>query len=259
MDFGQTSATDQDDVRVQKLSHGIADRLRAQIVTGQLKPGDKLPLESDLLERFKVSRPTIREALRILEVEALISLGRGARTGATVLGPTVERAAEYSAMVLASGGTTMGELHEVRAILEPTMVLRVGKKKDKKLFDELEMHVVAGHAAVEAGNFQLALTHINEYRTVLLRATENRALTFIMDMLRVLSEKSVDTLLESGEDARNMMRTNMIKALQAHQQLVDLLRNGQSEEAQAFWRKYMERSVANLTKSGFGAQKLQHR
>src|SRR4051812_11362165 len=89
-----------DAVRVRKLSHAVAERLRGQIVSGQRKAGGKLPLESELLVQFKVSRPTIREALRILEAESLILLGRGARGGATVLGPTVERAAQYAGMVL---------------------------------------------------------------------------------------------------------------------------------------------------------------
>jgi hypothetical protein len=50
---------------------------------GELEPGDTLLPEAELLEALQVSRPTLRQALRVLESESLIQLGRGARTGAT--------------------------------------------------------------------------------------------------------------------------------------------------------------------------------
>ena len=65
-------------VRVPKTAELVASQLRRQIVRGDLKEGDALPPESTLMERFGVSRPTLREAFRVLESEALISVRRGA-------------------------------------------------------------------------------------------------------------------------------------------------------------------------------------
>ncbi|MEE3755193.1 FadR/GntR family transcriptional regulator [Mycobacterium intracellulare] len=62
----------------------IADELRGLIITGGLDEGDLLGTEADLLERFDVSRPSLREALRILEAEGLISVVRGALGGVVV-------------------------------------------------------------------------------------------------------------------------------------------------------------------------------
>ena len=109
-------------MRVRKLSHVVADALRIEIAAGQLNPGDQLMPEAELLQHFGVSRPTLREALRVVESEGLIQLGRGARTGATVLGPSIEIAARYGTMYLAVEKTTLGDVHQVRTLLEPLTV-----------------------------------------------------------------------------------------------------------------------------------------
>ena len=59
----------------------IADELRALIVAGELEEGESLGREPDLVERFGVSRPSLREALRILEAEGLITVVRGVLGG----------------------------------------------------------------------------------------------------------------------------------------------------------------------------------
>src|SRR5439155_5195777 len=64
-------------VRVPKTAELVAAHLRRQIVRGELKEGDALPPETALMEQFNVSRPTLREAFRVLESEALITVRRG--------------------------------------------------------------------------------------------------------------------------------------------------------------------------------------
>jgi GntR family transcriptional repressor for pyruvate dehydrogenase complex len=68
-------------MRAPKTGELIATHLRRQIVRGELLPGETLPAESQLMEQYGVSRPTLREAFRILESETLISVRRGSRGG----------------------------------------------------------------------------------------------------------------------------------------------------------------------------------
>jgi len=63
-------------LRVPKTAELVADSIRGQIVRGELNEGDTLPAEADLTLQFGISRPTLREALRILESEALITVSR---------------------------------------------------------------------------------------------------------------------------------------------------------------------------------------
>ena len=60
-----------------RLYRQVAERIRVLIETGELKPGTRLPPERELAERFAVSRPTVREALIVLEVEGHIQIRMG--------------------------------------------------------------------------------------------------------------------------------------------------------------------------------------
>ena len=69
-------------IRVPKTAELVADRLRRQIIRGELREGDSLPPEADLMAAYGISRPTLREAFRVLESEGLIDVHRGSRGGA---------------------------------------------------------------------------------------------------------------------------------------------------------------------------------
>ena len=73
----------------------IADELRALIVSGELSEGDSLGHEPDLVERFGVSRPSLREALRILETEGLVTVVRGVHGGVVVHAPDERMTARH--------------------------------------------------------------------------------------------------------------------------------------------------------------------
>ena len=70
-----------------RIAEMIADSLRRRILEGELADGDVLPKVDDLLLEFPVSKPSIREAMRILETEGLISVRRGNVGGAIIHSP----------------------------------------------------------------------------------------------------------------------------------------------------------------------------
>ena len=77
-------------IRSPKTAELVARTLRRMVVDGQLKDGDFLPNEAELMSHFGVSRPTLREAVRVLESERLVEVRRGSRTGARGRGPGPE-------------------------------------------------------------------------------------------------------------------------------------------------------------------------
>src|SRR3954465_11097707 len=109
-------------MRLPKMAEPIADQLRKQIVRGELKEGDALPSESELLDRFHVSRPTLREAFRVLESEALITGRRGAHGGARVQVPDIDVAARYAGFILEHRGTTLDDVFHARILIEPPVI-----------------------------------------------------------------------------------------------------------------------------------------
>jgi DNA-binding transcriptional MocR family regulator len=92
-----------------RVAEMVADVLRVRIVDGELADGDLLPRQEDLVEEFGVSLPSLREAMRILETEGLISVRRGNIGGAVVHRPTPQAAAYMLGLVLQSHRVVLGD------------------------------------------------------------------------------------------------------------------------------------------------------
>ena len=75
--------------------------------------------EPDLIERFGVSRPSLREALRILETEGLISVVRGVQGGVVVHRPDHRLTARTAALVLQARNVSLADVFDARTIIEP--------------------------------------------------------------------------------------------------------------------------------------------
>src|SRR5215470_13135735 len=74
-----------DKIEFRKRSDLLVEDIKRRIVTGEYRPGDKLPRERDLAEMFGVSKFTIRETLKSLEVQGLVKIVTGPNGGATLL------------------------------------------------------------------------------------------------------------------------------------------------------------------------------
>src|SRR5206468_3930986 len=118
---GGAAASDADafgPLQMPKAAALVATRVRRRIVRGELKADDALPPEAELMRQFGISRPTLREALRILEAEGLISVRRGARGGARVQAPSPEAAVNYVGLLLEFEHTSVADVLATQAVLE---------------------------------------------------------------------------------------------------------------------------------------------
>jgi GntR family transcriptional regulator, transcriptional repressor for pyruvate dehydrogenase complex len=127
----------------------IADGLRKAIVNGELEDGSLLPNQDELSEKFGVSKPTLREAIRILHAEHLLSTRRGKLGGAIVHGPTVKGAAYTLGLLLQGQGTPQSDVLDALSMIEPRCVALCAQRKDRaktvvpvlrKAVDELAAH-----------------------------------------------------------------------------------------------------------------------
>ena len=104
--------------RVPKTAELVAHHLRKQIVHGDLKEGESLPSETALTAQFGISRPTLREAFRVLEAEQLITVRRGAKGGANVHAPSANMVARYAGLYLEHARTTLADVFDARVAIE---------------------------------------------------------------------------------------------------------------------------------------------
>jgi len=104
------------------LSEQIADQIRTAIISRDLKPGDKLPPEQELASQLQVSRPTIRDAIKLLAASKLIVTKPGAKGGHFVaeidLNALINDISDYISLSLSLEGMTIDEVIEVRETVE---------------------------------------------------------------------------------------------------------------------------------------------
>jgi GntR family transcriptional regulator, transcriptional repressor for pyruvate dehydrogenase complex len=106
-------------VEVPKASDVLADELRERILTGELAEGDPLPAERELVKQARMCRATMREALRILEVQNLVRIKAGRAGGAFVQRPTTKSMANSVSMLIRGRRIKLVDLMETREALEP--------------------------------------------------------------------------------------------------------------------------------------------
>src|SRR5262249_16476601 len=114
-----------------RLAELVATRLRDDILTGRLKEGDRLPRQEQLFTDFQVSLPAVREAMRILETDGLISVRRGNVGGAIVHQPNAERTAKTISNGLETRGATINDVSTALLNLEPTCARMCADREDR--------------------------------------------------------------------------------------------------------------------------------
>lgn len=113
--------------RFRKVSQVVADTLRHEIGTGLLADKALLPPEQEMIERFGVSRPTLREAMRILETEGLLTTARGGNKGHRVHHPSARQAARQASLSLRLRGASVTDVFILASILVPPAVRMVAE------------------------------------------------------------------------------------------------------------------------------------
>lgn len=238
-------------VRAPKLPHIVAQQLRAQIANGALRPGDNLPSETVLLKELGISRPTLREALRVLESETLIQLDRGARKGAKVLAPSIEMAAQYGGLYLATQDTTLQQIHDVRTILEPPLAAQHARMSRKAVIEALEKCVQDQRLALSQFDYIAAAKAVNEFHGQLVRKSGNTVLRLLAGMLHEISAYVYPQLpVTVGRLSKKATLRRSEESTDAHERLVEFIKSRKPDQAEKFWREYMLDTAKWLKKAG---------
>ena len=125
------------------VSRQIADELRAAIVEGRFKIGERLPTEDELAQRFGVSRPSVREALKRLAAQNLVRARRGPTGGNFVVQPSYEELAESlsgaATLLVGLGALDIEEIIEARRILQGGCLEQAAGKANAEHLRGLEL------------------------------------------------------------------------------------------------------------------------
>ena len=165
-------------MRVPKASDVLADELRERILEGEFVEGVGLPAERELVSQTGMSRTTVREALRILEVQGLIKIKSGRTGGAFVQQPGEEVMASTVGLLVRGHRIRLSALLETREALEPYCARLAALHRDDDDLVELErLNVSVTDSGTDLGAF---LDANIEWHIAVARASHNELLIGVM-------------------------------------------------------------------------------
>ncbi len=130
-----------------RLAEEVAEQIKANILSGALAIGDRLPSERELAKVFNMSPLVLREALHALEAHGLVKIRKGAAGGTFVVAPTHDVLSESLSTLLAFGRTSLDQLTEARLVLEPEIAALAAQRRTNKDVDALRANVERSHNA----------------------------------------------------------------------------------------------------------------
>ena len=221
-----------------KAAETVADELRRQIVTGRLKPGDKLHPENVLQAEFAISRPTMREALRLLESEGLITISRGKHGGARVSAIDLGTAASQVGVFLQIAGTTLQDVWLARTIIEPPAAGLLAALRNPVAFADLEANIAAARKASQTDLIRYADLSA-EFSMLITRHCGNKTIhllaSLIYDIIRRQHEHVTERTL-ANESVDKLRQEN----IRSREMALELMRRGSPAAAESFWRSHLE-------------------
>ena len=217
----------------------VADDLRALVLSGELAPGERLPTEQELCESFGVSRSTVREALRVLASQHLVTTTRGVTGGTFVAHPAPERLTDYmeASLGLLAGAEELDvtELLEARLTIEVPAAGLAAKRRKKAHLDRLRDSLEDGQAIQEHG-----FEGNRAFHEIVVEASGNRLLSVMATpILGVLRERFL-------RDAAP--RTFWNKVAHDHGAILDAIEAGDSAAAEREMREHLGRLASTYKK-----------
>ncbi len=224
-------------VNDRRISELIVDQVRLLIRQQQLNPGDRLPAERELCERFGVSRVTVREALRVLEANGLVQIRVGARGGAFVTKPSQERLGEGIADLLTLSAVTAAEVTEARLILEVGMVPLVCERADDDDVAALLDICDRQEKALADGDYHMNLSA--EFHSRLAECAHNSAVHMLIQSFRGPLLMSLERAQQSAPEMGHL-------GAKEHRRLVHAIQRRDVEQAGEIMRKHLGRTAKRV-------------
>lgn len=193
----------------------IIDQIRALIQAGELRPGDRLPSERTLADQFAVSRNTVREALRMLEIAGLVTLKRGATGGSFIAGgdPMVVASSLSDALHLTD--ISLADVTEtLQGISSMAATIACERMTDEDL-ENMRRNLNRATEMTQAKEWEDKVEVHLEFHVLLAEATGNPLLVLIMRSLTDVVGKVVHQVGATQDDSILRYRRALIRALEA--------------------------------------------
>jgi len=209
-----------------KIYEAVAEQIQRRIIE-DLEPGDALPPERELVRMFKVSRSSVRDAIRKLELLGLVEPRQGA--GTVVREPSTDVLSTPLTSVLLQKRKGVSDLLEFRRMLEPPLARCAALHASPAQIAEMEEILQRQESKVNAG--KITIEEDSKFHYCIALATKNsvavKVVDVLMDLLRKTRERSLQT------EGRQQ------KSLAGHRRILTALKRGDALAAEAAMRRHL--------------------
>jgi GntR family transcriptional repressor for pyruvate dehydrogenase complex len=216
-------------LRFQRLAEQVADDLRRQILLGNLVDGAELPKEEDLRAAYPVSKPTLREAMRILEAEGLVTVRRGSIGGAVVHRPAAANVAYTLGMVLVAEQVDMGDVGVALRQVEPACAALCALRPDRATAVVPVLRRLYSRSVEVVDDLVEVTSSSRQFHEALVDLCGNHSLIIMAGALEALWSNHESGWAQSVGAASEISRAERLEALEVHAHLIDAIEAGDVE------------------------------
>lgn len=219
-----------------KLSDEVFDRLERMITSGELKPGDEMPSERVLMERFGVGRPAIREAMQSLANKGLLNISHGERAKVLQLtAQSIFRQVDLTAKIMLSqSADSLEHLKSARIFFERGMAREAAQRARTGDIDDLG--AIIDRQRRSLGDAEAFIAADMQFHSRIAQISGNPIYVAVSEaMLAWLKEYHTEMLIWTGKEKLTLVE---------HEEILDRLRDRDAEGAEAAMLKHLERSRA---------------
>ena len=166
-----------------KRSDLVAQEIKRMVTERNLSPGDRLPRESELQEQFQVSKGTVREALKSLEVQGLITISTGPSGGGTIVEVPLDRTLQFMQNYLFFKDVTIDDIYAVRLTLEPELAAGAVPHLTEADFEALEHSINCCDPSSSDSDLLMQRREDVNFHDILAAANPNPFLRFTCELI----------------------------------------------------------------------------
>ncbi len=226
-----------------RLAEAVAGVLRRRIVQGSLPDGTRLPKQDELLREFKVSRPSLREGIRILEAEGLLVVKRGNVGGAIVRVPTAQGSAHTFGLVLQSRHVVVGDLAEAIRSVEPVAAALCARRNDRQRTVLPRLRAVQREASETIGD-GARLTQISRrFHEEMVLCCGNQTLIVMLGTFEAMWSQQEKQWAQRAESQGSYPSVKSQKdVLVAHEAILEAIDSGDEDRAARLAASHLQHS-----------------
>jgi len=208
-------------VRLPRMAEVVADSLRASILSGQLTV---VPRLEDLIDQFNVGPPAVREAMRILETEGLVTVRRGNVGGADVHLPTDDRVSYMVSLVLQSKGTKLRDVGAALRELEPVCAVMCAQRQDRGETIVPGLRAVLAEQGDAIGDRARTMQLTDRFHDLIVQGCGNDTMIVVIGSLERVWAGHATAVY--SEDATEVAAAVWKASLRDHQRIADAIERG---------------------------------